>query len=415
MYTTPNWVKPTICIKLTVFIIIFAFIPIVNAQAQCPDGRLINEVYGYERDTVTYGSNVTVLGDPQTLQMDVYHPVNDTFQKRPVIIWAFGGAFVSGERNDVVMTRLCEIYAGKGYVAATMDYRLFPDEILGNPDSLELIDANVKAVHDMKAAIRFFRQSAAEGNPFRVDQEFIVVGGYSAGAFTALHLTYLNENDELSPAFETIIELNGGFEGNTGDSVNRSYASDVNAAVGFAGAVFDTNYIDRNEPPLFCLHGTADQTVPIGIGRSVGVVTTMGSSLMAERAMNQEVPLVFTPVPNANHLSIWFSLVSLNNFMIATDNALHDMYCSQTTSVDRPEVVKEISVYPNPASGWINIQTEFDGSVQNPPFSILDMQGRTVMTGKLTGPNMTIDVSSLQAGMYVLQVRGGVKKFVVGD
>ncbi len=97
---------------------------------------------------------------------------------------------------------LCENYVQKGYVAATIDYRLFPNEQLGNPDSLELIDANIKAVGDMKAAIRYFRQSVDEGNPYRIDPGFIVVGGYSAGAFTALHLSYLNEDDDIPPIYK---------------------------------------------------------------------------------------------------------------------------------------------------------------------------------------------------------------------
>ncbi len=71
--------------------------------AQCPDGRLIQTVYAFERDTVTYGSNTNYLGDSLELEMDIYYPVSDTFTKRPVVIWAFGGAFVSGERNDGLM------------------------------------------------------------------------------------------------------------------------------------------------------------------------------------------------------------------------------------------------------------------------------------------------------------------------
>jgi hypothetical protein len=43
------------------------------------------------------------------------------------------------------------------------------------------------------------------------------------------------------------------------------------------------------------------------------------------------------------------------------------------------------------------------------------MQGKQVMTGKLSGPVMRVDVSALQRGMYVLQVKGEVRKFVVGD
>jgi hypothetical protein len=104
------------------------------------------------------------------------------------------------------------------------------------------------------------------------------------------------------------------------------------------------HYIHSVEGPK-ALHAIIDLN-----GRSLGVVTTMGSSLMAARAMNQEVDLVYTPVPNANHLTIWISMVSLNNFMVATDHALHDKYCAQTTAAEHPEVVREVSVYPNPAN-----------------------------------------------------------------
>lgn len=382
--------------------------------AQCPDGRLIQTVYAFERDTVTYGSNTNYLGDSLELEMDIYYPVSDTFTKRPVVIWAFGGAFVSGERNDGLMNALCENYAQKGYVAATIDYRLFPNEQLGNPDSLELIDANIKAVGDMKAAIRYFRQSVDEGNPYRIDPGFIVVGGYSAGAFTALHLSYLNEGDDMPPYIQSIIELNGGINGNTGDSINRSYSSDVNACISFAGALFDTTLLDGHEVPLFALHGTEDQVVPIGLGRSVRTVTTYGSQLMAERAGNVGLEHIYYPVMGADHIGIWFLLNDINAFISASDSVLHDMYCDRITSLEMRPQLRKFTLHPNPADQFLNLNYDASIVMDKAAYKIIDVSGRIVADGILNTNDQKINISGLQEGLYWFQISGfETKSFVV--
>lgn len=382
--------------------------------AQCPDGRLIQTVYAFERDTVTYGSNTNYLGDSLELEMDVYYPVSDTFSKRPVVIWAFGGGFVSGERNDGLMNALCENYVQKGYVAATIDYRLFPDEQLGSPDSLELIDANIKAVGDMKAAIRYFRQSVDEGNPYRIDPDFIVVGGYSAGAFTALHLSYLNEDDDMPPYIQSIIDLNGGINGNTGDSINRSYSSDVNACISFAGALYDTTLLNRNEVPLFALHGTADQVVPIGLGRSVETVTTYGSQLIAERAMNEELEHIYYPITGAGHIGIWFLLNDINAFISASDSVLHDMYCEKTTSLEMRPQLRKFTLHPNPADQFLNVDYDASIVMDNAIYEIIDVSGRIAGRGAISSTDQVINIADLKEGLYWLKIGGfETKRFVV--
>jgi Leucine-rich repeat (LRR) protein len=61
-----------------------------------------------------------------------------------------------------------------------------------------------------------------------------------------------------------------------------------------------------------------------------------------------------------------------------------------------------ISVYPNPASGSINIKIQKANNC--PTVQITDVYGKTVLTTKLTGNINTIDISTLSPGMYFLRI-----------
>ena len=43
--------------------------------------------------------------------MDVYTPDGDTFTQRPLIIFAHGGVFIGGDKNNFMMVELCEAFA----------------------------------------------------------------------------------------------------------------------------------------------------------------------------------------------------------------------------------------------------------------------------------------------------------------
>ena len=68
-------------------------------------------------ETVTY-SNL------YNLQMDIYTPYGDNCTNRPLIILAHGGSFIGGSKSNPTMVDLCETFAKRGYVAASINYRL---------------------------------------------------------------------------------------------------------------------------------------------------------------------------------------------------------------------------------------------------------------------------------------------------
>lgn len=91
----------------------------------------------------------------------------------------------------------------------------------------------------------------------------------------------------------------------------------------------------------------------------------------------------------------------------------HTYFYSSTvaTKVDQAKLKNEFSVFPNPASDHITVQTENSTQAQ---YYIYDLYGRQMLSGNLQ--NNTIDVSGLARGTYLLRIINGystnIKRFV---
>ena len=59
--------------------------------------------------------------------MDVYSPADDDFNSRPLIFFMYGGSFIGGSKTNPTMVDLCETFAKRGYVTASINYRLAED------------------------------------------------------------------------------------------------------------------------------------------------------------------------------------------------------------------------------------------------------------------------------------------------
>lgn len=250
-----------------------------------------------DRD-VEYGRATTQSGAVKDLRMDVLEPEGDTEAERPLVILAHGGGFTSGDKVEQSQFLLGPVLARSGYVVASINYRL-----VDVPADTEAISRGViDAAHDMKAAVRYFRASAENGNPYGVNPDQIFIGGYSAGAFTSLHAGYLDSVSEVAavdPEMAAYLTENGGIEGNSG---TPGYPSDVAGVINISGALIDTDVLDGGEPPLFSIHGTADNIVPFlaGDANNTGVIT-QGSGLIHQRALEQGVPSTLRELDGVGH------------------------------------------------------------------------------------------------------------------
>ena len=178
---------------------------------------------------VVYGTAVDAQGATVSLKLDVYRPVGDSNVKRPLIIFAHGGSFRAGNKNSAEIVDEANTFAKKGYVTASIDYRLSTDGL----------NAIYRAVHDAETSVRFFR---AQASTYGVDPNRIAFGGSSAGAIMAL-----------------LVGFNANLPGDVGS--NPGFSSSVGASVALSGAAIFNNQIGPGDAPSLLFHGTADPIV----------------------------------------------------------------------------------------------------------------------------------------------------------
>lgn len=159
---------------------------------------------------IPYGSAIGIKGQSETLLLDVFKPPReDKVRYRPMVIYIHGGGFVNGTKSSDLSAMICKGFAKRGYVAATIGYRLGVESPRNNAAYYE---AMYRAQQDAKAAVRFFRKNAEE---YGIDATQIFVVGGSAGAMTALAVAYMDKEE-----IPTEIDQSkwGDLDGNSGNA-----------------------------------------------------------------------------------------------------------------------------------------------------------------------------------------------------
>ncbi len=289
--------------KLFSWLILISFAVSISAQANvaCEADRYEKDVFAeFNKTTIEYTKVNNWKGENVALLTDIYEPKNDEAALRPLIIFAHGGSFISGNKEQVAP--FCTRFVKKGYVTASIQYRLLPLDKAKEPNAI--LHELFKATSDMKAAIRFFRQSAANGNPYKIDPNNIFIGGVSAGAITALHVGVLDEKDKITDNLTKIIADEGGLEGDTGSVENHKYSSKVKGIFNLSGAILDENWIEKTDAPIFSYHGADDETVSIGY-RQIGELGLFGSESIKEKADKVGLDNILIKVPKGGHTDIY--------------------------------------------------------------------------------------------------------------
>ncbi len=196
----------------------------------------------------------------QDLLMDVYQPYGDTLEKRPLVICAHSGSFLSGSKNNDDMVDFCDSLAHRGYVTASMDYRLGMN-VLNASSSVRAV---YRGTQDGRAAIRFFKEFA---NEYGIDTNQVYLLGSSAGSFIGLHNIFM-DTEEDRPS-ETYNSPDLGCLDCSGNSYQHS--GKANAVVSLWGGLKDTALIISTDSlPLFLAHGTDDDVVYFDVGSPFG-------------------------------------------------------------------------------------------------------------------------------------------------
>ena len=276
------------------------------AQSQCFPKQYIDPLYGVSQNAaIQYGAAdpYDILGLPinQNLFLDLYTPVGDTLSHRPTIVFAFGGGFVIGSRNQPDLPRLKDYYVPRGYNLATIDYRLGFNVTSGGSG----LRAVYRGVQDMRAALRFLAENCDQ---YAIDTNHIILMGSSAGSFIGLHHAYMDENERPPETFGIPGENQdlGCADCSGNNAYNNQYIRPM-AVINRWGAMGDTTWIEptvRDSIPLISFHGTNDNVVPFGTGYPFSIPLfppVYGSSVIHERLENLGVHNQFIPLQGAGH------------------------------------------------------------------------------------------------------------------
>src|SRR5574343_447469 len=422
--------------KKTLTLLSFIALASFGAKAQdpCSTGRYASDVYTNITTTsnIVYGANTSFSGANTTLKLDFYEPTGDTAQARPLIIWAHGGSFLAGTKAYGDVVSLSQHFAKKGYVCASIYYRtgFFPI------DSVNSVKAVVRAVQDMKASIRFFYADAQGSNTYKIDTTKIYIGGSSAGAITALHVAYLDDECKISDYLNSAaITTLGGLEGSSG---NPGYSTTVHGVINLCGALARYSWLEGNDVPLCSLHGTADGTVKYNRGivnPGVALMYLDGSRMLHERACAVGLENQFYTFIGAPHVPYAGTGASALAYMDTTVNFVRDFLigqlgcpnallqpennraqaaylypindCSGNPIVDvcqgsgLTESANDLglSVYPNPATDNMTITWNSSAEMN---VRLVDFSGRLIRSERVNGKDFQLNRKGINNGIYLL-------------
>ncbi len=152
---------------------------------------------------------------------------------------------------------------------------------------------------------------------------------------------------------------------------------------------------------IFTLYDALNQiSVPIGYGTST---VTTGTSTWTNLQFNITWDTVAAP-DTAIIIAASSGGYDLNNFLNSTGQQGSQLWVDDMTlqagfaSTDPEYINENISIYPNPASDFVNI------SMGNLPeglkLFVYDMNGKQVLANVMNGNNYILDVSTLPNGVY---------------
>ena len=204
-------------------------------QTLYPNAQLSMTLADYYED----GSN--------DLTVEIYDPVDNRDELRPLILLTHGGGLVKRTQVDQIKS-LAQNLAKRGYVTGYFTYSTLGQTPAGW----------VRSVVDAKVVVKYFKKHAQK---FRIDPYNIFTGGWSNGAHTSLNAAHMSLDDleqlnqpYLKQLLVPEVEKQG-FEGKT----HMDYSPDVKGTLLMLPYTKDVNILDENGPAVMMVASQKQQ------------------------------------------------------------------------------------------------------------------------------------------------------------
>lgn len=272
-----------------------------------------------ETKNVAYGRirSATPDGEAENLLLDLYYPLRDSMDARPLLVTFHGGGFVGGDKRDTLLVEWNRHFASLGYVVASVNYRTSARRIPEETD-----DAMYHAVRDANAAVRF----VLKRDSLRVNSQRVFAAGNDAGGVTALNLAYFqaeNFPDSLS-----------------GQAFLRGY--EVRAVANLWGAVPDTSILFNATVPVISYQDRNDPVIPFGEGypyddEPIEEEVSLFQSIL-EAILSIFVPEThpYRKVYGAEVIDRILQEQGVTSELYTSDGARHDLILAEDGTIDYP-------------------------------------------------------------------------------
>lgn len=212
-------------------------------------------------DGVRVERDLAYLPEPRKEKADLYFPTSVAKdQLLPAVIVIHGGGFNDGDKAKKRETSISCDLAQAGYVAMSINYRLWSKGIRNPTWPMSLYDA--------KTAVRWLRVNAPK---YGIDPNRIAVLGCSAGGNLACMLALTQPGDGFEPAqpfagtstkVACAVDLYGAVDlPNYHDMKMFFQTREENPAIYKKASPI--TYVHKDGAPILLIHGTADKTVDV--------------------------------------------------------------------------------------------------------------------------------------------------------
>ncbi len=216
--------------------------------------KLIEKDFPLPEDLKEYKDVIYKSTDSIDLKLDIYH-AKDIRADAPLLVFVHGGAWKKGNKHDYLV--YLSSYAQKGYITATVQYRL--TDVAKYPTQL----------HDVEDAVRWLKYNAEK---YHIDKNKVAMIGGSAGGHLVMMSAYTNtpkdvDEQGVSADVQAVVNFYGPSNLTDETAIN---ASSVQYLIGKtydeapelyknASPLFS---VSKNVPPTLTFQGTLDELVP---------------------------------------------------------------------------------------------------------------------------------------------------------